>query len=96
MTTIAHLSDLHFGTEDAAMAERLAAELHELRPQLTVISGDLTQRARRRQFAAAPATSTGCREPAAGDPRKPRHPSVRPAPVVLAPMTRSATASASA
>ena len=35
------------------MAERLAAELHELRPQLTVISGDLTQRARRRQFAAA-------------------------------------------
>jgi 3',5'-cyclic AMP phosphodiesterase CpdA len=51
--TIAHVSDLHFGTEDAAMTERLTAELAELAPQLTVVSGDLTQRARRRQFAAA-------------------------------------------
>jgi 3',5'-cyclic AMP phosphodiesterase CpdA len=51
--TLAHLSDLHFGTEDALIAERLAGELAELRPRLTVISGDLTQRARRRQFAAA-------------------------------------------
>jgi 3',5'-cyclic AMP phosphodiesterase CpdA len=51
--TIAHVSDLHFGTEDTAMADRLAAEIGELAPQLTVISGDLTQRARRSQFAAA-------------------------------------------
>ena len=35
------------------MAERLVDELRELRPRLTVVSGDLTQRARRAQFAAA-------------------------------------------
>jgi 3',5'-cyclic AMP phosphodiesterase CpdA len=51
--TLAHLSDLHFGTEDALIADRLAGELAELRPRLVVISGDLTQRARRSQFAAA-------------------------------------------
>lgn len=53
MITLAHLSDLHFGTEDELIADRLAGELAELRPRLIVISGDLTQRARRRQFAAA-------------------------------------------
>jgi 3',5'-cyclic AMP phosphodiesterase CpdA len=53
MTTIAHMSDLHFGTEDDRMAARLIEELEELRPDVTVVSGDLTQRARRRQFAAA-------------------------------------------
>jgi 3',5'-cyclic AMP phosphodiesterase CpdA len=50
---LAHLSDLHFGTEDAAMVKRLLAELAALQPRLIVVSGDLTQRARRRQFAAA-------------------------------------------
>lgn len=53
MTSIAHLSDLHFGTEDEAIAKRLLDELAELRPDITVVSGDLTQRARRAQFAAA-------------------------------------------
>jgi 3',5'-cyclic AMP phosphodiesterase CpdA len=51
--TIAHLSDLHFGRHDEAVAERLLASLAQDRPDLTVITGDLTQRARRRQFAAA-------------------------------------------
>src|SRR5215471_9311717 len=50
---LAHLSDLHFGTEDDAMVKRLLAELAALQPRLIVVSGDLTQRARRRQFAAA-------------------------------------------
>jgi 3',5'-cyclic AMP phosphodiesterase CpdA len=53
MSVIAHLSDLHFGTEDATMAARVLDDLAELRPDVTVVSGDLTQRARRRQFAAA-------------------------------------------
>jgi 3',5'-cyclic AMP phosphodiesterase CpdA len=53
VSAVAHLSDLHFGTEDRQLVERLLIELHELAPQLTVISGDLTQRARRSQFAAA-------------------------------------------
>lgn len=53
MKTIAHLSDLHFGTELPAVADALAADLHALAPSLVVVSGDLTQRARGRQFRAA-------------------------------------------
>jgi 3',5'-cyclic AMP phosphodiesterase CpdA len=51
--TLAHVSDLHFGREDPVVAEALAAELAALRPDLVVVSGDLTQRARRKEFAAA-------------------------------------------
>lgn len=53
MRTIAHISDLHFGTEDAAMAAALAADLNDRSPALLVVSGDLTQRARAAQFQAA-------------------------------------------
>jgi 3',5'-cyclic AMP phosphodiesterase CpdA len=50
MTAILHISDTHFGTEqDAVVAAllRLAGEQHF---DATVISGDITQRARRAQF----------------------------------------------
>ena len=50
MRTIAHLSDLHFGTEDACVVEGLLADLAALAPDLVVVSGDLTQRAREAQF----------------------------------------------
>lgn len=53
MKTIAHISDLHFGTEDPVVAEELVATLQRERPSLVIVSGDLTQRARRAQFAAA-------------------------------------------
>jgi 3',5'-cyclic AMP phosphodiesterase CpdA len=53
MKLIAHLSDLHFGRHDAVLAEALLADLREARPDLLAVSGDLTQRARRREFAAA-------------------------------------------
>jgi 3',5'-cyclic AMP phosphodiesterase CpdA len=53
LRTIAHLSDLHFGREDPRIAEELAAEIVALSPSLVAISGDLTQRARRRQYRAA-------------------------------------------
>lgn len=53
MRTIAHLSDLHFGAEDPQVAEALLRDLSEQQPQLVVISGDLTQRARTTQFKAA-------------------------------------------
>ncbi|MBV9203161.1 MAG: metallophosphoesterase [Alphaproteobacteria bacterium] len=53
MKTIAHLSDLHFGRHDETAAERLLGDLSELRPDLVVITGDLTQRARHSQFAVA-------------------------------------------
>ena len=55
MRLIAHLSDLHFGRHDPAIAEALVADLAEHRPDLVVISGDLTQRARKSEFAAAQA-----------------------------------------
>jgi 3',5'-cyclic AMP phosphodiesterase CpdA len=55
MRTIAHISDLHFGREDAAVAAGLVRDLRHLKPSLVVISGDLTQRARRSQFRAAAA-----------------------------------------
>ncbi|CAN5732131.1 metallophosphoesterase [soil metagenome] len=53
MTTIAHISDLHFGTEDPAIHAALLAELDGVTvpaPTLVAISGDLTQRAREREF----------------------------------------------
>lgn len=53
MRILAHISDLHFGTEDPAAVEGLLADLLTERPHLVVVSGDLTQRARRSQFAAA-------------------------------------------
>ncbi|MBV9686902.1 MAG: metallophosphoesterase, partial [Alphaproteobacteria bacterium] len=53
MRTVAHLSDLHFGRHDETVAERLMADISEVQPDLVVVTGDLTQRARHRQFAAA-------------------------------------------
>lgn len=53
MKTVAHLSDLHFGTEDVHIAEAVRRDVTEARPDLVVVSGDLTQRARRSQFRAS-------------------------------------------
>ena len=53
MRTIAHLSDLHFDRVDGAVLDPLRRKLHELAPSLVVVSGDLTQRARKKQFVAA-------------------------------------------
>lgn len=52
-TTLAHLSDLHFGRHIASVVDSLVAELHERSPDLIVVSGDFTQRARSGEFAAA-------------------------------------------
>ncbi|KAF1042916.1 MAG: 3',5'-cyclic adenosine monophosphate phosphodiesterase CpdA [Herbaspirillum frisingense] len=50
MRTVIHLSDLHFGRTDPDIIEPLIAQVHELKPDLVVVSGDLTQRARSVQF----------------------------------------------
>lgn len=50
MKIVAHISDLHFGTEDLNAERSLIQDLNELKPSLLVVSGDLTQRARRKQF----------------------------------------------
>jgi len=53
MTLIAHLSDLHFGRNDPRVVGGLLTALERHRPDLVVVSGDLTQRARAAQFAQA-------------------------------------------
>jgi 3',5'-cyclic AMP phosphodiesterase CpdA len=40
---LVHLSDLHFGHHDAAVAATLAADIATQAPQLVVVSGDFTQ-----------------------------------------------------
>jgi 3',5'-cyclic AMP phosphodiesterase CpdA len=50
MTTIAHLSDPHFGTVDPPVREALLRELRVNRTDLVMLTGDITQRARSRQF----------------------------------------------
>ena len=50
MRTIAHISDLHFGRLDRPVAEALVADFADRKPDLLVVSGDSTQRARERQY----------------------------------------------
>jgi len=53
MRTIAHISDIHFGREDQVIVEGLLEAVAEAAPDIVVVSGDLTQRARKKQFRAA-------------------------------------------
>lgn len=53
MSVLLHLSDPHFGTEEPPVVAALLRFAHELRPDVVVLSGDITQRARSAQFAAA-------------------------------------------
>ena len=50
MRTLVHLSDLHFGRTDPAVIEPLLARVKSLEPDVVIVSGDLTQRARAAQF----------------------------------------------
>lgn len=50
MRRLVHLSDLHFGRADPAVVEALLTTVRRLAPHLAVVSGDLTQRARRTEF----------------------------------------------
>lgn len=59
---IAHLSDIHFGANDPAIVAATEAWLLDHRPDLIVISGDFTQRARTGQFRAAGAYVARLRE----------------------------------
>ncbi|HUR25532.1 MAG TPA: metallophosphoesterase [Candidatus Thermoplasmatota archaeon] len=53
MRRVAHVSDLHFGRSDPVVVAAIEQDLHDQRADVVVVSGDLTQRARRRQFDAA-------------------------------------------
>lgn len=55
MSVLLQISDTHFGTEQPAVIEALVALAVQQRPNLVVLSGDITQRARPSQFRAAKA-----------------------------------------
>ena len=50
MACLIHLSDLHFGAHDPRLVEAVEQRVLEERPDLVVVSGDFTQRARTEQF----------------------------------------------
>ncbi|WP_280152306.1 metallophosphoesterase family protein [Piscinibacter sp. XHJ-5] len=53
MTTLLHISDPHFGTEQPPVVDALLQLVREQPPDQVILSGDVTQRARRAQFSAA-------------------------------------------
>ena len=50
MPRLIHLSDLHFGAHDPKLVEAVERRVDDAKPDLVVISGDFTQRARTEQF----------------------------------------------
>lgn len=65
MSRIAHLSDIHFGAHDPLIVDATLGWIDAHKPDLVIISGDLTQRAKVEQFRQASAyldrlRATGC------------------------------------
>jgi 3',5'-cyclic AMP phosphodiesterase CpdA len=50
MARLVHLSDLHFGAHDPRLVEAVERKISKAKPDLVVVSGDFTQRARTEQF----------------------------------------------
>jgi len=50
MRRILHMSDLHFGRTSDVLVTALQRNTRDLKPDVVVVSGDLTQRARRAEF----------------------------------------------
>jgi 3',5'-cyclic AMP phosphodiesterase CpdA len=55
MTTLFHVSDLHFGYEDGAALDWFVREVERERPAAVICTGDLTMRGTAREFARAAA-----------------------------------------
>lgn len=51
--TLFHVSDVHFGVENPAALDWFAAAVADERPDAVICTGDVTQRAKRSEFAAA-------------------------------------------
>ncbi len=52
-TRLFHISDVHFGVEDRSVLEAVARAVDSEKPDAVVCTGDLTQRAKRSEYAAA-------------------------------------------
>lgn len=61
--TLLHLSDTHFGSESPAVADALLRLSEQQQPTMAILSGDITQRARRAEFAAAARFLQGLAKP---------------------------------
>ncbi len=57
--TLFHVSDIHFGIEDAAAHRWFADAVARERPDAVICTGDITQRAKHREWAAAQAWLAG-------------------------------------
>jgi 3',5'-cyclic AMP phosphodiesterase CpdA len=55
MRTIVHISDIHFGRVDHTLVEPLLDTIQSVAPDITAVSGDLTQHATEREFRQAAA-----------------------------------------
>jgi len=53
MPRIVHLSDLHFAAHDPRLVAAVERSVDDLKPDLVVVSGDFTQRAKTEEFAEA-------------------------------------------
>lgn len=53
MKTIVHISDLHFGRINEPLLQPLIDLIKSVKPDVIVISGDITMRARKKEFSAA-------------------------------------------
>lgn len=53
MIRLFHVSDIHFGAQDQVALDWFAALVHAEQPDAVIMTGDLTMRARRREFEAA-------------------------------------------
>lgn len=53
MKTIIHLSDLHFGRNDEKVVKAIIKTVKQIKPDILIVSGDLTQRAKEKEFIAA-------------------------------------------
>ncbi len=63
MTRLFHVSDIHFGAEDRVALDWFASRVADEQPDAVIVTGDLTMRARRHEFAAAQAWLESLRRP---------------------------------
>src|SRR4051812_13096047 len=63
MLRLAHVSDIHFGCENKAAVAAVHAWLEAEQPDLLLVTGDITQSGRRREFEAARAWLSTVRTP---------------------------------
>jgi 3',5'-cyclic AMP phosphodiesterase CpdA len=63
MITIVHISDLHFGREQVEVIDQLINALARIEPNCVIVSGDITQRARKSEFVSACAFLNSLRWP---------------------------------